>query len=158
MMKRKQISTLVKLCIVAGVVIIVGVGVRLYFIYGRPSQGSSSGQQLEREAVTSRVFGLIEYQRKVVRPFIRQNVGSFQICYKTFLEGKPKITDGKVDLAWLIDMSGKVKNAKIEKSELQNPVFERCLLTELEKLQFPAPGVNQEVSANHVLNFEKEPE
>lgn len=94
----------------------------------------SIGNTLNKDKATGRVSDTS------VDMTIKRNMNRFRGCYLKEVTKNPSLA-GRVDVDFSIDDTGKVNGAKILKSELQNPVVEKCILMHLQGIQFdPSVG------------------
>jgi hypothetical protein len=61
-------------------------------------------------------------------------------------------THGRIEFAWEIKLDGTVAHAKIVETGLKNPLLEECLLTAVQKLEFPKPRGGT-VHTKHAFSF-----
>ena len=67
---------------------------------------------------------------------IDSKTGALQVCYEKFLKGSPSDPEGEVGISWLVSQEGKVIEAEIVDSELDNPPLEDCLLEHVREWTF----------------------
>lgn len=69
---------------------------------------------------------------------IKQRMPSIRACYEKELRRDPELA-GRVTVRFVIDRSGAVKYAALRASDLDNPLVESCVVSEVRDLRFPAP-------------------
>lgn len=72
-----------------------------------------------------------------VRSVVMGNVHGFQACYERALATDASIQGG-VTISFSVAPDGALKGASVSSSSLGNPKVEECMLSEFEKLRFPA--------------------
>ncbi|RMF18524.1 MAG: TonB family protein [Candidatus Dadabacteria bacterium] len=73
-----------------------------------------------------------------IRAVVEKNLRGIKFCYEKQLANNPDLK-GKVVVQFTIGTDGKVKKYKIEKSSLNNPDVERCILSRVRRWTFPKP-------------------
>jgi hypothetical protein len=70
---------------------------------------------------------------------LRSNIQGFRACFEHSHTLAAEQTDvGKVLIAWTISASGRVLHPKVVQTSMNNPRIEKCLLDELEVVDFPS--------------------
>lgn len=115
-----------------------------------PAQSNSKGR-------TDCVFKPIELNGARTRDsrqigcVLDRNMGGIYALYRQALMENPYLS-GTIEIAFRIDADGRVQNARIAHSSLDNPHFEDKLLKKLETLQWPVmAGVSW--SGSHPFSF-----
>lgn len=75
---------------------------------------------------------------ELINKEVRRHRAQIRFCYQKQLTRFPNLK-GKVTLAWVIAMDGKVKKAKVKKSSLGNKDAESCMVRALSGWTFPKP-------------------
>ena len=96
------------------------------------------------------------YIRGPVKNTIIKKYMDLQVCYKTFLEKKPKVTDGRVSIDWQIKPDGTVKSPELVSSQLDNPELQNCMIEKIKSWNFPEPPEGTNKYVEHTFNFKKE--
>jgi hypothetical protein len=73
-----------------------------------------------------------------IRAVVRRRTGMFRFCYEKQLQVHPKLS-GKIVIRWMIDLSGRVKNATVISSTMHNADVERCLVQTVRMMRFEKP-------------------
>ncbi len=89
---------------------------------GKPSPGASSGESLSQEDIQ----GTLQKHKPM-----------FFKCYTQLLQKTPGIT-GQVSFAFVIEKSGKISQAEISNSTMNDAKFRVCLLEALSRVDFRA--------------------
>ena len=86
--------------------------------------------------------------RSVIDEIIRKHWDQISYCYRKELNASSKPIRGRVLTRFVISATGRVTQAGVETTSMQNPNVERCLLGVLQKIVFPEPvgGTLVEVS------------
>jgi len=63
----------------------------------------------------------------------------FRLCYEREINAETPSATGTVKPSWTIGSSGRVTQASIDSTTLNNPSVERCVLTVIRRIQFPTP-------------------
>ncbi|MBI5482199.1 MAG: AgmX/PglI C-terminal domain-containing protein [Deltaproteobacteria bacterium] len=77
--------------------------------------------------------------RDIVQRVVRAHQGGIKYCYETELMRQPKL-GGKVVVSWRIDLEGKVQNARIRTTSMNNTAVEACLVRQIGRWRFPKPA------------------
>ena len=75
-----------------------------------------------------------------------------------FLETKPKVIDGRVNIDWQIALNGHVEKAEIVSSDLNDISLHRCIVDVINKIEFPPPPGNRPSYVFHKFAFKKKEE
>lgn len=70
---------------------------------------------------------------------VRSHMAAIQFCYEKELQRFPHL-QGKVLLAWKVELDGRVSISKIESSSLSNASAESCMARQVKAWQFPKPN------------------
>lgn len=62
--------------------------------------------------------------------------GNLRACFDRTLATRPGL-QGTIALAWMVDVDGHVMDSKIVSSSIEIPEFEACILSELQRWEFP---------------------
>lgn len=77
----------------------------------------------------------------------------FRACWENEVKNQSPRASGKVDTTFTIESDGKVRNASIEKTSLNLPATESCILRVIKEIQFPLPTPGSTVKVNYPLKF-----
>ena len=88
---------------------------------------------------------------KQVQCVLDKNKGGIYALYHRALMEDPKLS-GKMEFSFHIDSDGRVQNARIAHSSLNNPYFENKLLEKLKTLQWP-PMADVSWSGSYPFSF-----
>ena len=77
-----------------------------------------------------------ELPKKVIKRYIARKMGAIKACYQKGLQSNPSLR-GKVRVKFLILPSGQIAGAKIEKSGLNSPMVENCIVKNVKTWKFP---------------------
>ncbi len=80
---------------------------------------------------------------------------TIQGCYNQYLLANPKKIEGFVKLDWTILPDGKVKQAELISSDLEQEKISPCILSTISQLQFPSPPTKGEVYTTYTYHFKK---
>jgi hypothetical protein len=69
---------------------------------------------------------------------IKSRAGVFRACYQKELNRTPKLPGGKIIVAFTIAPEGHVSRAATKSSTLNNAEVEKCVVTTIQRLKFPA--------------------
>jgi TonB family protein len=69
---------------------------------------------------------------------IKSRAGVFRACYQKELNRTPKLPGGKIIVAFTIAPEGHVSRAATKSSTLNNAAVEKCVVTTVQRLKFPA--------------------
>ena len=72
--------------------------------------------------------------------------GNLRACFDRTLATRPGL-QGSTTLAWMVDVDGHVMDSKIVSSSIEIPEFEACVLSELQRWEFPASNATTKISA-----------
>jgi len=70
---------------------------------------------------------------------VLSHAAAIQFCYEKELQRFPHL-QGKVTVAWKVDLDGHVQNVKIDSSSLGNPSAESCMTRQVKSWLFPKPN------------------
>ncbi|HRG75567.1 MAG TPA: AgmX/PglI C-terminal domain-containing protein [Leptospiraceae bacterium] len=70
-------------------------------------------------------------------------------------KGKPKLTDGFVEIDWNILEDGKVKKAEMVSSDLNAESLNQCILKVISAIEFPPPPTGMQTYTTYKYNFKK---
>ena len=118
------------------------------------SHESSSSSAMQAPAGDAKLAQ--SYKEKVVVRKIYDNAKDIQSCYLDYLEKKPKVTEGAMDILLKIEEDGSIDSVKITQDSFQDNVFEGCIANKLKGhfLSPPPLGINRFIS--HTLAFKSE--
>lgn len=95
----------------------------------------------------------------LVMQTISENYDQLKRCYSDGLKKKPAM-HGKVLMAWTMDKQGRVGEASVESSDLNNQVVEQCMTKSLASWHFPrsakSGGSRDRMSYTFEFNQDKE--
>ena len=96
------------------------------------------------------------YKEKVVVKKIYDNAKDIQTCYLSYLEAKPKVTEGTMDILLKVEEDGSIGSVKITQNEFENSSFEDSIVKKFSGyfLAPPPLGINRYIS--HTLAFKSE--
>jgi TonB family protein len=94
--------------------------------------------------------------KEPIRRIIRRQINAFRGCYERELQSNPNLA-GKVVVKFIIDGSGKVTNAAIAESTLNNEKVEQCLLKAIRRLTFPQPPGGEVIVVTYPFTFKTSP-
>ena len=96
------------------------------------------------------------YLAQEVKNTIRKKSADIKMCYTEFLTTHPKKLEGKLNVDWQIDKSGKVLQPELIDSSLENQKLADCVLKKIAKWHFPAPPNEKTKYVAHQFNFKQE--
>jgi hypothetical protein len=74
--------------------------------------------------------------RAVIGDVVRRHASTVRNCYEKGLADDPTLT-GTIEVAWRIQVDGKVSGVSILGGTGRNPAAERCLMAEIPRWEFP---------------------
>ncbi|MBW1871239.1 MAG: energy transducer TonB, partial [Deltaproteobacteria bacterium] len=89
---------------------------------------------------------------KVIQGVIRKNVNLVRYCYEKELIKNPGLS-GKVTVRFTISPSGRVQQAKVKSSTLNNKTVEKCITHVVRRWKFPKPKGGGIVVVNYPFIF-----
>lgn len=95
------------------------------------------------------------YNAKAVKNTIIKNAPAISACYKSYLAGKPAVSQGKVKADWEITDSGRVKNPSIIATAFNDSNFDTCLVKSISMIEFPPPPVDR-FYVEHTFTFQED--
>ena len=121
--------------------------------FGSLSLVGTSGASLIPLGHESSVGGGLD--RGLITEVVQRNVGQIRFCYEQGLQLNASLS-GLVSIFWVIDASGRVKSAKVQRSSLKNKTVEDCMLRRLRTWKFPIPKNSQDVKISYPFRLRKE--
>jgi pSer/pThr/pTyr-binding forkhead associated (FHA) protein/outer membrane biosynthesis protein TonB len=124
---------------------------------GTGTSGSGSGGLGKKGKATIESGGFDEavpatIDREAIRRVILAGERQMKNCYEKALNKDPGLY-GKLSLAWTITDGGRVKNARVKKSTLNNKEVEQCALRRLRTWTFPEPPPSLEADISYSWVF-----
>lgn len=123
----------------------------------RAPRGTPGGKGVSEVAVsvsTGKAEGdLGDLTAEQINKVVLAHKNAIQYCFVKELQRYPNL-DGKVIVTWWIGPSGTVTHAKIRSSTMNNAAVEDCIVRQVRKWKFPAPGGSQPV-VNYPFIFAK---
>ncbi|RYZ69105.1 MAG: energy transducer TonB, partial [Proteobacteria bacterium] len=98
------------------------------------------------------VMGSID--KSAIEAAIMAHKDEFRLCYEKEINAENPNVSGMVRPSFTIGASGRVTENGIQESTIRNANVERCVLTVLKRIQFPAP-VGGVVQVTYPFRFEK---
>lgn len=135
--------------------ILIGIiGILLGIIFGRTTSTTTAPVVNQTPADDGKLAK--EYKEKNLVKVIKDNAKSLQVCYFAFLDKKPSVTEGVMDILIKVEEDGKISSARITKDEFIDKDFESCLISKFNNFYLAPPplGINRYMS--HVLAFKSE--
>lgn len=124
----------------------------LYFLFGKPQSTPLPPPDLGLDKK-----GLSFYHKREVNNTIRKHMHKIQACYNQYLETKPSLEEGKIQMDWQIAPDGEVDKVGKVVSEFSSQTLERCLEKEISSWEFPPPPEqNRNTYAEFTFHFRKE--
>jgi TonB family protein len=74
--------------------------------------------------------------KEVINEGVKKYKKSVNDCYEPALKTNPKL-EGKVSVAFTITPEGKVSNADVRETTINNPVVESCVVRATQEMTFP---------------------
>jgi Ca-activated chloride channel family protein len=90
--------------------------------------------------------------KEPIQRIIKRQKNAIRACYEKELQSDPNLA-GRVVVKFIIDGTGKVTNAVIEESTLNNKVVEACLLKVIKRLTFPQPAGGSVIVVSYPFTF-----
>jgi TonB family protein len=76
--------------------------------------------------------------KEIIRKVIRSHIDEVKSCYERHLV-KNATAQGRIDVQFTIDATGKVVAAKVFRSDLKSQTLEQCVISTIRKWVFPKP-------------------
>lgn len=92
---------------------------------------------------------------EAIEDVIRQNGNEIRACYIQELDRDPDL-EGKITVSFLIDGTGQVADAEIGETTMNDTVVEECIMLNVRRWRFPAPGDGGEIRVNYPFTFVSE--
>jgi hypothetical protein len=143
----------------ATIIVLVGVvGVLLGIVLGRgPSSAPTQTTQNSQNFIPADDGKLAkEYKEQVIVGVIRENAKDLQKCYLSYLDKKPKINEGVLNLLLKVEEDGSISSVSITKNEFEDKEMAECVSNKIAHYYLAPPpyGINRNIS--HVLAFKTE--
>ena len=87
-----------------------------------------------------------------VARIVRQNLNQIRHCYEQLIQRQPGVR-GKVEVGFIIVADGRVGDAKIISSNMDNSNFKNCILSRISNLKFPKPRGGAKVDVKYPFVF-----
>lgn len=109
---------------------------------------TSATDRIATEEAKAIEKGESSINREEYREKIKQHLPQFQSCYSEARK-TDKALKGKIIITFTVDEEGTVTTAEVDKkSSLNNEVLNQCMISEINKIDFPSPpkGALAEIS------------
>ncbi|MEZ4221316.1 MAG: AgmX/PglI C-terminal domain-containing protein [Polyangiaceae bacterium] len=90
--------------------------------------------------------------KEVIQRIVRRQIGQLRRCYSSGLDDNPNL-QGRVAVKLVIDKTGTVKSAQNGNSDLPDSKVVSCVVSSLNRVQFPEPSGGGIVTASIPLLF-----
>lgn len=104
------------------------------------------GVEVPGESIQPVIMGTLD--RNTIDTNIEKYAKDFKKCYTDELTKKPEL-EGRIVVNFIIDGSGKVSSAKINRTTINNETIGNCIVEVTKKIQFPAPEGGGTVIVNY---------
>lgn len=118
--------------------------------YGEESLGGKKSAQIVAGGVEEAFTGSID--KEAIRRVIISKLGELKACYNRSLNRSPGL-EGKIVLEWLIGNGGRVLEARVKTTTMNNPEVEQCCVNRLKGWRFPDPPSGQEAQVAYPFVF-----
>ncbi|MBX9768362.1 MAG: AgmX/PglI C-terminal domain-containing protein [Bdellovibrionales bacterium] len=118
--------------------------------YGEESLGGKKSAQIVAGGVEEAFTGSID--KEAIRRVIISKLGELKACYNRSLNRSPGL-EGKIVLEWLIGNGGRVLEARVKTTTMNNPEVEQCCVNRLKGWRFPDPPAGQEAQVAYPFVF-----
>lgn len=118
--------------------------------YGEGSFGGKKGVQIIPGGQEEAFTGMID--REAIRRVIQSRLREMKACYEKGLNRDPSL-GGKIVLEWTIGELGRVTEASVKNSTMNNSEVEQCALSRLRTWRFPEPPVGREAEVTYPFVF-----
>jgi hypothetical protein len=137
----------VAIFLISFVAILLGIIIGKFFSNSAPTQNPADDGKLAQN-----------YKEKVLVKAIYDNAKDLQKCYFGYLDKKPSVTAGVMNILIKVEENGRISSAEVTKNEFQDNNFASCISKKLESyfLAPPPLGINRYIA--HVLAFKSEAE
>jgi Ca-activated chloride channel family protein len=78
------------------------------------------------------------FDKAIVERVVRARLSAVRHCYERRLTSAPRLK-GQLDLAWIIDASGLVKDARVTADTVGDAELAACVVQQVQRWRFPAP-------------------
>jgi hypothetical protein len=92
--------------------------------------------------------------KEQIQQTIQKNIGSVMKCYEDELTSKPDLK-GRVQLAFDIEVDGKILKSSIAKTTLNNQKVESCIVERSKTWIFPKPTGDKSVHVEYPFELRK---
>jgi len=113
------------------------------------SKGSKSLQASVELKNISATRGI---SKEAIQKVVKKQIPSIKICYQKSLEKQPNI-QGWMILQLVIDSKGRVTNATLVSSKLNDKILEQCIIQKMKELTFPTPEGTDKVMIKVSFNL-----
>lgn len=98
------------------------------------------GAKKERDINISAGNAIIEgsLDKELIRRVIKSHIAQIRYCYERELQASPGLF-GKVSTQFVISAQGRVQQANVQQTTLNNAKVERCVLSKIKTWRFPKP-------------------
>ncbi len=110
--------------------------------YGSRNTGTGGGhvaKELKVAATTGTPQSEGGLSNEQILKVVRSHLAAIQFCYEKELQRFPHL-NGKVMIAWKVDLDGHVVTTRIDSSSLGNPSAESCMARQVKNWLFPKPN------------------
>ncbi len=118
--------------------------------YGEGALGGKKGVQIVPGGAEEAFTGMID--REAIRRVIISRLREMKACYEKGLNRDPSL-GGKIVLEWTIADQGRVSEAAVKSSTMNNSEVEQCALSRLRTWRFPEPPVGREAVVTYPFVF-----
>lgn len=96
------------------------------------------------------------FKDKIISKVIRDNAKDIQKCYFEFLNKKPQVSEGEIDILIELKENGKVGSVEVTRNQFNDESFGSCVAEKIDSYFFAPPpiGINRFIS--HTLAFKSE--
>ncbi len=91
---------------------------------------------------------------EIIRRIVREHAGQVRYCYESELVRTPGLI-GKIVMRWVINGDGRVMQAQVAETQMQNANVENCLATKIKTWAFPKPKGGGMVVVNYPFVFKQ---
>jgi hypothetical protein len=126
---------------------------------GNASYGGASGNlgaRADRDVKISSGKPIIlgSLDKEIIRRVVREHMAQIRYCYERELTKTPGIY-GKIVMKWIINGQGKVTQAKVAETQMNNKNVESCIARKILTWRFPKPKGGGIVIVNYPFVFKQ---
>jgi len=135
-------------------ILIFIIGILIGINFNKKDDGNSSAFSPRENLIPTDNGKLAkEYNSKELIGFIKKNSAKIQTCYVAYLEKKPAIKEGNLQILIKVEEDGHISSIKVTNNALKDENLTNCVIEKFENRYLAPPpyGINRFLS--HSLSF-----